>query len=440
MKNVSTFQAILLGVFGILLLGGIFVMSTYSGGKKSANTIGKVVIWGTLPSQSFRIALADISQQNQTLKGVSYVYKNPSYFDSSLTTAIASGNGPDLILISQTHLASLRSIITPIPYTSFPKRSFLNAFADVATIYLFPRGTYGIPLLVDPLILYYNRSLLSSSGVAQVPSTWDELSGLVPIFTKKIGTGVLSQVLIPFGTYRNVHDATAILSTLFMQAGIPIVTRTSSGVPVSDLLHSAGAVGTSNANASSLGVQVLDFYTQFADPTKTTYNWNDTLPDSQQMFLSGNATLYIGYISEAKFFTQANPNLSFDVAPIPQSSVSKIKTVYAKVYAFSLPHGSKNVRGAVAAASALVNSTPESIIAKATGLTPVLRSLLSKGTSNPIESTAYKSAIMSRTWLSPSKVTTGYIFSGMINKVNTGQLSISEALTQASQAITSALQ
>ncbi len=440
MKNISTFQMILLGTFIAMLLGGIFIMSTYSSGKKSANAIGKVVIWGTLPSQSFRSALEDISQQNQTLKGVSYVYKNPTDFDSLLTTSIASGNGPDLILIPQTHLASLQSVITPIPYTSFPKRDFLNAFADIATIYLSPNGIYGIPLVVDPLILYYNRSLLSSAGLAQAPSTWDELSGLVPIFTKKTDTGVLSQVLIPFGTYSNVHNATAILSTLFLQAGIPIVTHASSGMLISNLLHQAGVSGASSANASSLGIQVLGFYTQFTDPTKTTYDWNDTLPDSQQMFLAGNSALYIGYVSEAKFFAQANPNLSFDVAPIPQSSVSKIKTVYAKVYAFSLPHGSRNVHGAVAVASALVNSIPESIIAKVTGLTPVLRSLLSAGVSNPIESVAYKSAIMSRTWLSPSKATTGYIFSGMINKVNAGQLSISGALTQASQLITSALQ
>ncbi len=438
MKNISTFQMVLLGIFTIMLLGGIFVMSTYSGGKKSSDAIGKVVIWGTLPAQSFRNALEDISQQNQALKGVSYVYKNPTNFDSLLTTAIASGNGPDLILIPQTHLASLRSVIIPIPYASFPKRNFLSSFADVATIYLSPNGTYGIPILINPLILYYNSSLLSSAGVAKVPSTWDEFSGLVPIFTKKTVSGALSQVLIPLGTYQNVHNATAILSTLFMQAGIPIVTRTSSGSPVGNLLRPSGSTGTS-AN-TSLGVQVLGFYTQFADPTKTTYNWNATLPNSQQMFLAGDSVLYIGYVSEAKFFAQANPNLSFDVALMPQSSVSKIKTVYAKVYAFSLPHGSANIRGAIATASALANNSPESIIAKETGLTPALRSLLAKTQSNPIESTAYKSAIMSRTWLSPSKTATEHIFSGMINMVNAGQLSLSGALTQASQAITATLQ
>ncbi len=439
MKNISTFQTILLVVFAALLLGGIFVMSTYSGGKKGGNAVGKVVIWGTLPSQSFRIALGDISQQNQEMKRVSYVYKNPTEFDSILTTAIASGDGPDLILIPQTHLASLQSVLTPIPYTSFSQRSFLNTFADVATVYLSPSGSYGIPVLVDPLVLYYNRSLLSSQGVASPPSTWDELSGLVPLFTKKTATGELSQVLMPLGTYGNVHDAVAILSTLFMQAGVPIVTRTSSGTLRGSLLHAQGVSNTSG-DAVSEGADVLGFYTQFADPTKTTYNWNSTLPDSQQMFLAGNAALYIGYASEAKFFTQANPNLSFDVTVVPQSSVSKIKTVYAKVYAFSLPHGSANIQGAVTVASALSNATSEEIIAKATGLTPVLRSLLSSPPANPIESTAYSAAIMSRTWLSPSKATTGYIFSSMIDKVNAGQLSILDALTRASQAITATLQ
>lgn len=439
MKNISTFQMILLVVFGALLLGGVFVMSTYSGGKKGNSAVGKVVIWGTLPSQSFRTALDDIAQQNQDMKEVSYVYKNPTEFDSILTTAIASGDGPDLILIPQTHLASLRSVLTPIPYTSFSQRDFLNAFADVATVYLSPSGSYGIPLLVDPLVLYYNRSLLSSESIVRPPRTWDELSGLVPLFTKKTASGGLSQVLIPLGTYDNVHDAMAILSTLFMQAGVPIVEHTSSGEIRGALLNASGVSNTSGTG-SSAGADVLDFYTQFADPTKTTYNWNNTLQNAQQMFLAGNSALYIGYASEAKFLTQANPNLSFDVASVPQSSVSKIKTVYAKVYAFSLPHGSANMQGAVTVASKLSNASSESIIAKATGLTPVLRSLLSSLPSNPTKSTAYSAAIMSRTWLSPSKATTQKIFSGMINEVNAGQLSIPEALTRAAQAITATLQ
>lgn len=436
MKNMTTFQIVLLAFFGVLLMGGVFVMSSYSGKKKDINAIGKVVIWGTLPSQSFRTALSDISQQDQDLKNVSYVYKNPAIFDSALTTAIASGDGPDLILIPQTHLASLKSVITPIPYTSFSQRNFLNAFADAATVYLSPRGLYGIPILINPLVLYYNRSLLASASVARPPKTWSALSGLIPLFTKKTSSGEFYQVLLPMGTYDNVNDSVAILSTLFMQAGVPIVAETS-GILRGSLLKSSGE--TSNTSISP-GAEVLGFYTQFSDPTKTTYNWNNTLPNSQRMFLGGNSALYIGYASEAKFFAQANPNLSFDVAPLPQPSATNIKTVYAKVYAFSLPHGSTNIRGAITTASKLANAGPESVIANEVGLAPALRSLLAIHPADPIESTAYSAAIMSRTWLSPSKAVTGAIFSGMIKEVNAGQLSISEALTRASQAITASLQ
>ncbi len=439
MKNISTFQAALIGVFGLFLLGGIFVMATYSGSSKNKQEIGKVVIWGTLPQQSFRTALSKITQQNQDLKNVSYIYKKPKTFNSTLTTAIASGNGPDIILVPQTHLASLKNVITLIPYSSFSKRNFLNEFADISNIYLSSKGFYGIPLLINPLVLYYNRSLLSSASVAKPPSTWDELSGLVPLFTHKKPSGVFSQVLIPLGTYDNINDASGILSTLFLQAGITIAKYTPEGnIRVS---FQPSDNKTNNGSTSiSPGESVLRFYTQFADPTKTTYTWNNTLPSSQQMFLAGNSTLYLGYASEALFFAQANPNLSFDVAPIPQLAVSKIKTVYANVYALALPHGSKNINGALRAALILSANTQENIIAQNTGLAPALRSLLAKQSSNPIQSVVYSAAIMARTWLSPSMSATNHIFSIMINGINAGQFSISTALTQASQSITAILQ
>lgn len=438
MKNISTFQAALIGIFGIFILGGIFVMATYSGSGKDKQGIGKVVIWGTLPQQSFRTALSKITQQNQDFKDVSYIYKKPKTFNSTLTTAIASGNGPDIVLIPQTHIASLKNVVTLIPYSSFSKRNFLNAFADVSNIFLSSKGSYGIPLLINPLVLYYNRSLLSSASVAKPPSTWDELSGLVPLFTHKKSSGVFSQVLIPLGTYNNINDASGILSTLFLQVGIDIAKYTPEGnIQVSFQPSDAKA---NNLTGILPGESVLRFYTQFADPTKTTYTWSNTLKSSQQMFLAGNSTLYLGYASEAQFFTQANPNLSFDVAPIPQLAVSKIKTVYANVYALALPHGSKNINGALRAALMLSTNIPENIIAQDTGLAPALRSLLAKQPSNPIQSVIYSAAIMARTWLSPSTSATNHIFSTMINGINAGQFSISTALTQASQSITAILQ
>ncbi len=429
MKNISVFQAVLLAVFGALALGGIVVFSTYSGSSKNKVTIGNVVIWGVLPNTEMRTALAEISKQNQDFKSVTYVEKKQSEFEADLSKAIATGKAPDLVLISQDNIIPLTNEIRPIPYASLPKRNFLNAFADISSIYLGPNGAYGIPIAIDPMMLYYNRRLLSSAGIVSPPKTWDALSGLVPRVVKLTKSQNVSRALIAFGSYNNVNNAYGVLSTLFLQAGVPLVTRNSKGV----YLTSFGINGAETDNITSPGVSVVRFYTEFADPTKVSYTWNSTLPKSRQEFLAGNLALYLGYASEARFISEANPNLSFDVSVMPQLAVAPTKTVFARVYAFAIPRGSSNPSGALLAASKMSSLTNEKIISDKLGLAPSLRSLLAITPKNPITSIVYTSAIMSRAWLAPSINVTNKIFSRMIKEVITGSSSIAQSLTKTKQ-------
>ncbi len=439
MKNISTFQAIFLAVFGVLALGGIFIFSTYSGSSKSKDLIGNVVVWGVLPSVQMNEALDTIKRQNQQLKGVSYISKPQATFETDLSKAIASGQGPDLILVSQNELTSLNKEIIPIPYTALPKRNFLDTFADAAHIYLGPNGVLGIPIAIDPMVLYYNRTMLSSAGIVDPPSTWDAFSGLVPRIAQITNSKNISRALVAFGAYNNVHDAQGILSTLFLQAGVPLVTRSERGGYTVSLGIGNGSGGVKGSIISP-GVSVLRFYTEFADPTKVSYTWNRTLPNSRQEFLAGNLALYPGYASEANFITQANPNLSFGVALMPQLATARFKTVYARVYALIIPRGSKNAKGALRTASALSSIANEKIIINKVGFAPSLRSLLAISPQNPIKSVAYTSAIMSHAWLSPSSVTTDKIFSSLIQNIIIGRLSISQALIETKQLIIAALQ
>ncbi len=432
MKNLSLFQTVLIGAFGFFALVGIFVFSTYSGSSSNVKKIGKVVIWGVLPKESISPVLNAMSQSDQSLKDVSYVYKNPATFEQNLTTAIATGKSPDLVLISQEDLSSLMGEIMEIPYSSLPERTFLNTFSDASSIYLGQNGIYGIPLAIDPMVLYYNRSLLASAGIVGVASTtWEELTGWVPHVTKLTHTQNVSRALIALGTYDNIHNARGILSTLLLQAGVPIVSVGNNGQYVVSFNQSSGEV--------SPGESVVRFYTQFADPTKVSYTWNATLPDSQQMFVHGDSALYLGYASEASFIASANPNLQFDIAPVPQLATAPFKTDYAHIYAFALPNGSKNSYGALQVASTFSKSKNSQLVAKMSGLAPALRSLLGTPPNNPVSAVVYPQAIMARVWLSPSKSVTDKIFSRMIQDVVTGRTSIAQALTNASQLIKTAL-
>ena len=41
------------------------------------------------------------------------------------------------------------------------------------------------PLSIDPLMMYFNRSILDANAVVYPPVSWEEVSALIPIITQK---------------------------------------------------------------------------------------------------------------------------------------------------------------------------------------------------------------------------------------------------------------
>lgn len=430
--KISLFQGILFGAFGIAALIGLFVFATHTN-TSTTTTVGTVVIWGTLPAEGIQSTLAVAGQTDATLKNVSYVQKSAATLASDLASAIATGNAPDLILASQEELHALAKFITPIPLATLPASTFSNAFIEEGNIFSAgSAGYYGVPFLVDPLALFSNRSILSSAGIARPPATWEELTGLVPRVAELTPSRQIKRGLIALGTYGNVRNARGILSTLFLQIGIPI----------SD--YSANGVLTANLKSADTGIQsgraALGFYTQFADPSKVSYTWNASLPDSQQSFLAGDLALYIGYVSEARFLAAANPNLNFNVTPLPQPATASAKSVYGLVYALMVPRGAKNPSGAYQAAALLTNSAEQVVAATATGLAPATLTQLSAATPDPTAAVAYAEALYAGGWLSPAPADVDSVFSGMIGNVISGRSTLTTALASAEASLTALLQ
>ncbi|MBI3572310.1 extracellular solute-binding protein [Candidatus Kaiserbacteria bacterium] len=433
--KISLFQGIILGVFGLAALIGLFVFATYTSTGGNA-TVGNVVIWGTLPKEGINAALATAAKTEPGLKSVSYVQMDEATLASNLASAIATGASPDLVLASQEDLASLAKFITPTPLATLSARTFASTFAGGAQIFAAPAdaGYYGIPLLIDPLALFYNRTILSSSGVAAPPATWEAVTGLVPGVTTLTPARQITRSLIGMGTYSNVHNARGILSALFLQTGVPISTRSGSGVMSANL-------GESSGGGVPPGQAVLRFYTQFADPSKVSYTWNASLKDSQTAFLAGDLALYLGYASEARYLREANPNLDFDVARLPQPATASVKRAYGLIYALMISRGAKNPSGAYSAAALLTNSAEQSAAASATGLAPaVVGELASAPANDPIAAVAYAEALYARGWLSPAPAETDRVFSGMITDVISGRLTLDAALTLAERSLASLLQ
>lgn len=425
------FQVIILVAFGFLALAGLFVFATSKGLGGGSQEVGTVLIWGTLPQDAMDAALIELTYDPR-YDGVSYEEVDEGSFSSALASAIAEGRGPDLLLISQEFLLAERAKIEIIPFETIPERSFVDAYVPMAELLLTPEGAYGVPFLVDPLVLYYDTNALLSAGVGGAPATWDGVTALAERLSRvSENRQVVLESAIPFGDYANVANARAILSLLLFQAGTPITSVRDTGV------LSALKAGTQSGTV--FAESALAFYTQFANPAKSVYSWNRALPLSTAAFISGQLALYPGFASERAYLSAANPNLTFDMARIPQTSTSDTRMTYANLYSFSVPRVSMNPVGAIEVAFALAAQGPATVAADALGVAPALRSLL---TAPPIDryATIYNAeALISRGWLSPSPAVTDSIFASMISSITSGRSEVDEAVRTADDSLEASL-
>src|SRR6185437_9882404 len=229
----SNFQLIALVLFGFFILLGVGAFAAF-GGLLGGSQVGPVTIWGTLDSNTINTMIATLRSSDKTFANVKYVQKDAATYDATLVNAMASGQGPDLFLVPQDEATSFANKITPIPYSVMSQAQFTNSFIDEGQIFLASNGALALPFTVDPLVMYWNRSLFATAGLAQPPQYWSDFLTIAPKLTSLDAGQNVHQSAVALGTWKNVDNAKAILSTLFMQAGDPIVTRGTDGslVPV----------------------------------------------------------------------------------------------------------------------------------------------------------------------------------------------------------------
>jgi ABC-type glycerol-3-phosphate transport system substrate-binding protein len=431
MTSMRPFQIILISVFAALAIGGLFVFATFKG-FGGAKSVPPVTIWGTVPETAIQPAIDELRRNHKEFTSITYSERDPASFDSDLAEALASGDGPDLILTNQERLLAERSKLSLIPFSVISERNYRDTYVPAGESYLAAGGTYAIPLAVDPLLLYYNRGLLASGGLSQPPSTWEAIVGITPHLTSRNG-GYLTKSAIPLGTYENIGNARAIISMLLLQSGNPITEATDGSIRPT-LLTAPNTINGISPAESAIG-----FYTQFADPAKTVYTWNRSRPEARQAFVAGDTTFYVGFASERSLIMASNPNLDLDIAPVPQPQTAGTRMNYALVYGFALPKGKANAEGALQVALALTGKGEAVPIVQALGMAPALRSLLSASNDDVYAAVIYPQALIARGWLSPAPAATDRIFADMINSIISGRESVHDAVQAADQSLSAAL-
>jgi multiple sugar transport system substrate-binding protein len=177
--------------------GGAAPQSNDAGGSSTAKKDKvKLTFWDmhSDAESTFFKDLVDEYNKTQDQVQIEYsAFKQDDYQSTKLPTGFASGNGPDIYMISPGEFmkfakSGLMKDLTPY-FAPGVKEDFLPASLDAVT---YNNQIMALPFELELLGLYYNKDMLDKAGV-QVPKTWDELHDAA----KKLTTDKVAGLVIP---------------------------------------------------------------------------------------------------------------------------------------------------------------------------------------------------------------------------------------------------
>ncbi|MDO8575373.1 MAG: extracellular solute-binding protein [bacterium] len=416
----TKFQIIAIIVFLGGILAGLISLATYKG-SSTADEFPQITIWGTLPANVFDNYIEEVNTSLKIQLKITYIERSEDTFNSDLVSALARGQSPDAVIIPTDLIYDQKDKYAVIPFTSYTKRDFKNNFIEESEILLDTNGIIAFPFAVDPLVMYWNRAIFTSAGIASYPKTWDDLTSNITKLTKKDDNSSIFRSAVAFGEWRNVDNVKEIFSTLLMQAGDPITYRTQTGMQ-----SSLGKIATGgNSNAT---LDALTFFTDFSNTAKDLYSWNRSLPSSKSSFVSGKLATYFGFSSEYTDIINKNPNLNFDIAPMPQLGGEYPRTTYGKMYVMAFPKISPNLTSAYQIATTFLDPDLVKVWTKTTYLPPVRRDVIAEGSADSYLSIFYDSALISKAWIDPNPAESNRIFQNMVETYTSGKSSASSLI------------
>ncbi len=348
--NFSKFLNIKSILFGAGIFAVVIALLGFSGklpffdSKSTKEYTGVVRVWGTMPTQSMYDFVSMFNKEAKTYS-MQYTEVEAKNISKRLIKAIADGNSPDLIIAPSEIAFENEHRIIPVSVATISEVNYKNIYADIASILInTPNGYIGLPISVDPLVLYYNRDILSTNGFSKPPETWGDLYKYEEKITRKDANNNISLSTIAFGTYDNIPNITdTIISMIFQQEQIP-VSKTLKPNSIGEVY--VNYIVNMNEPNTDTGISpfnsALEFMMNFSDPEKESYNWNPKFKDAFSQFVSGDVAFYIGFASELGYIKSMNQKLNFDYTYLPQVSGSKVSATYGRLNSIFLLKTSPN--------------------------------------------------------------------------------------------------
>lgn len=263
-------------------------------------------VWGVFDDSD---VYAPIFQEYRALNPyageIGYRKFSEETYKKEILNALAAGNGPDLFMIRNSWIEEFKDKIVPAPDYQMTEKEVRDGFVDVVAhdfIGETDKKIYGLPLSVDSLALYYNKDIFNAAGITAPPTTWEELSSLVPRLTKIDEYGNITQSAIALGTADNINRAPAILMGMMFGLG-------------AEIEDEQGRINLFRTDAPS---KALSFYSQFSRVGSSLYTWNPRMHYSIDAFYEGTLGMMVNYSWRYETLKQKNAKLNMAIAPLPQ--------------------------------------------------------------------------------------------------------------------------
>lgn len=389
-----------LGLFAALFAFLIFSCKIPVGScKAGTGAKGDVVIWGTLPELGMNAVTQAFNPQAKTY-AVRYQYVKEEEFNQRLLEALASGNGPDLIMAPYQTMLAQESRLYPFPIA---EKTYKDIYVDGASVLYSGGAALALPLSVEPMVLFYNRTLLSKHSVLNPPEYWDELSSVTPALTLKQGNAFVESS-IALGTPDVPYTKDIIMAIVSQLGQVPLIRSVSqtgdvyTTITVNDAITVGGDV---------LPLSTVNRYiTQFGDSGQTTYTWNASRGNAADVFVAEKLAMYIGYSGELPTLRAQNPRAEFAMATLPQTRGYSTFSTGMRMYAIGTLKSSKNLGTALTVQSQFASSGVSPTIAATVGAIPAIRAYAATQGLDPVVA---KSMLVARGWYdSHEKESTAY--------------------------------
>ena len=409
----------------ILLL--FLVLGSIGGGGNSQSVT--LQFWGTFDDDRFYSdAIADF---NKTNPGIRVIYRKFNFedYEKQLIDSFAAGTGPDIWLMHNTWLPKHGDKIQPLPQEKLSGedkplltlKEFQEQFVDVAVQDLMLGGQiYALPIYIDTLALYYNKDLFNTAGITSPPKTWEEFNDAVKGLTSFDSRGNISRAAAAIGTAKNINRSTDILALLMLQSGVKMTNND----------HSSATFAKSVSGAD-VGETALQYYTDFANPSKQVYTWNDSQSYSIDAFVNGNVAMMLNYSHHIKTIRDKAARFNFAIAPVPQIAGASVAANYANYWAPTVSKQSKNSIVAWKFLVYLSSTRGNSFYVNASNRPSARRDLLEQQKTDPDLGVFATQALSARSWYQVDSTAIETIFAEMIDGVNFGRASVREALQAA---------